>query len=135
MVRVGGSLVLTVGAQGAGPLRYQWRRNGTAIVGAVGRDLVVSPVGAGDAGTYDVVVTGPCGESASGPIAVTVTCAADVDLNQTADVFDLLAYLDLWFAGDAGAELSGDEPASVDVFDLLAYLDLWFPASADGCQP
>jgi hypothetical protein len=47
------------------------------------------------------------------------------------DVFDLLGYLDLWFAADAAAELDGT--AGVDVFDLLAFLDCWFPASAGGC--
>lgn len=51
------------------------------------------------------------------------------------DVFDLLSYLDLWFAGDPTAEFSGDEPAAVDVFDLLAYLDCWFPASGGDCPP
>lgn len=51
------------------------------------------------------------------------------------DVFDLLAYLDVWFSGDAAAELTGDSPASVDVFDLLAFLDCWFPASAGGACP
>jgi hypothetical protein len=40
------------------------------------------------------------------------------------DVFDLLAYLDQWFAQDAAADLD-DNPA-VDVFDLLTFLDCWF---------
>jgi hypothetical protein len=40
------------------------------------------------------------------------------------DVFDLLAYLDLWFDHDIAAELDG--LSGVDVFDLLAYLDSWF---------
>src|SRR5690606_13420022 len=47
-------------------------------------------------------------------------CPADLDGNQTVDVFDLLAYLDLWFAADTAADLDGNE--AVDVFDLLAYL-------------
>lgn len=58
-------------------------------------------------------------------------CELDGDAAQV-DVFDLLAYLDAWFAGDAAAELTGDDPAAVDVFDLLTYLDCWFPASAGG---
>jgi hypothetical protein len=53
-------------------------------------------------------------------------CPADLDEDEDVDVFDLLAYLDLWFAADAGAELTGDSPTMVDVFDLLAYLDGWF---------
>lgn len=51
-------------------------------------------------------------------------CAADLDQDEDADVFDLLAYLDLWFAADPAADLTDD--ASVDVFDLLMYLDGWF---------
>ncbi len=133
VVRVGGTLELAVGAQGAGPMRYQWRLEGSTISGAVARELVVENFGPGDAGVYDVLVQGPCGQTTSAPIEVTATCEADLDLNLVADVFDLLAYLDLWFAADAGAEMTDD--AAVDVFDLLAYLDLWFPASADGCTP
>jgi hypothetical protein len=53
-------------------------------------------------------------------------CDADLNNDQMVDVFDLLSYLDMWFAGDAAAELTGDDPASIDVFDLLAYLDGWF---------
>ncbi len=56
-------------------------------------------------------------------------CACETDGNAAqVDVFDLLAYLDLWFAGDSAAELDGT--AGVDVFDLLSFLDCWFPASA-----
>ncbi len=56
-------------------------------------------------------------------------CACEMDGNAAqVDVFDLLAYLDLWFAGDAAAELDG--AGGVDVFDLLSFLDCWFPASA-----
>ncbi len=51
-------------------------------------------------------------------------CAADLDDNGAVDVFDLLAYLDLWFASSLAADLNGD--SVTDVFDLLAYLDMWF---------
>src|SRR5690606_34946350 len=53
-------------------------------------------------------------------------CAADLDGTGGVDVFDLLAYLDLWFAADVAAERTGDDPAVIDVFDLLVYLDAWF---------
>ncbi len=51
-------------------------------------------------------------------------CACDLVDDGAIDVFDLLAYLDLWFAADHAADI--DEAAGVDVFDLLAYLDCWF---------
>jgi hypothetical protein len=53
-------------------------------------------------------------------------CPADLDANARADVFDLLTYLDAWFALAPDAEWTGDSPASIDLLDLLAYLDVWF---------
>ncbi len=55
-------------------------------------------------------------------------CACETDGAPGVDVFDLLAYLDVWFAADVSAERDGTD--GVDVFDLLAFLDCWFPASA-----
>lgn len=66
-------------------------------------------------GTYRIQLTG-----VSSPPA----CSADLDGSGAVDVFDLLAYLDLWFAADPSADLDG--AAGVDVFDLLTYLDGWF---------
>lgn len=51
-------------------------------------------------------------------------CPADWNADEAVNVFDLLGYLDEWFAGTAAADLTGDE--QTNVFDLLAYLDLWF---------
>ncbi len=58
-------------------------------------------------------------------------CLCELDGADGVNVFDLLAYLDAWFAHDASANLDGQ--AGVDVFDLLMYLDCWFPASAGAC--
>lgn len=60
-------------------------------------------------------------------------CLADWDASGGVNVFDLLTFLDGWFASDAGADIDGT--AGVDVFDLLAFLDAWFPASAAGECP
>lgn len=35
-------------------------------------------------------------------------------------------YLDLWFVGDAAADFDG--LPGIGIFDLLAYLDAWFAA-------
>ncbi len=58
-------------------------------------------------------------------------CSAELTDDQPphVDVFDLLAYLDLWFDADAAAERTDDAPPQIDVFDLLDYLDAWF----EGC--
>lgn len=69
-------------------------------------------------------------------VASSASCPCEADGNDAqVDVFDLLAYLDLWFVADPGAERTGDAPASVDVFDLLTFLDCWFPASAGSPCP
>jgi YVTN family beta-propeller protein len=57
-------------------------------------------------------------------------CPCELDGVSGVDVFDLLAYLDLWFPQNAAADIDGTP--GVDVFDLLTYLDCWFPASAGG---
>jgi hypothetical protein len=74
--------------------------------------------------TIDELTGGTCGPVAGCP------CEFDNNTAQV-NVFDLLAYLDLWFAGDEGAELDGQD--GIDVFDLLGFLDCWFPASAGEC--
>ncbi len=66
-------------------------------------------------------------------ISIRSTCPCEYNGQAGVDVFDLLSYLDLWFANAAGAELDGN--GAVDVFDLLAYLDCWFPASAGNPCP
>ncbi|MBI1853612.1 MAG: immunoglobulin domain-containing protein [Planctomycetes bacterium] len=58
----GGSVTVTVVASGTGTLTYQWRKGGVDIGGATNSSLTISPVALGDAGSYDVVVTG-CGSS------------------------------------------------------------------------
>src|SRR5690606_18848029 len=91
-------------------------------------------------GVTDVVVANQIGNSVTTLLSQCVgtapICLCETDGNDAQlDVFDLLAYLDLWFAGDAAAEMTGDDPALVDVFDLLAFLDCWFPASSGAACP
>ena len=51
-------------------------------------------------------------------------CPCERTCDDVTDVFDLLAYLNLWFAQDPAADL--DEDPAITVFDLLVYLDCWF---------
>ncbi len=78
-------------------------------------------------------VYGGDGTVCSGPTCDADVCPCEFDSVAGVDVFDLLAYLDLWFANAAGADIDG--VAGVDVFDLLAFLDCWFPASAGNPCP
>ena len=73
VVAAGGSITLSVGAGGTGPLRYQWRRNGAALAGATNATLDISGASGAQAGGYDVVVTGPDGTVVSQKASVLVT--------------------------------------------------------------
>ena len=69
---LGRDLTLTVTANGGPGLGYQWRKGGTAIPGANTTSLTLSALTAGDAGNFDVVVTGPAGSDTSDAAAVSV---------------------------------------------------------------
>jgi hypothetical protein len=66
----GDPLALSVVADGAGPLSYQWRRDGIDITGATTDTYSLPAAGLADAGLYDVVVTNDCGSVASLPATV-----------------------------------------------------------------
>lgn len=75
---VGGSRTFLVTATGSG-LSYQWRHagtnllNGGSISGATTATLNINPVGTGDAGTYECVVSGSCSPAAiSDSVVLTV---------------------------------------------------------------
>ena len=63
IVYAGGSARFTVGAVGGAPLSYQWRKNtvnltdGGNISGSSSATLVIANVSAGDAASYDVIVS------------------------------------------------------------------------------
>jgi hypothetical protein len=73
--------VFTVVASGAGPLTYQWRREGVVlsdgggISGATTAALAIAGVQLADAGSYRVTVANPAGEVISDPAALTVVDA------------------------------------------------------------
>ncbi|MEY2878117.1 MAG: hypothetical protein RLZZ15_497, partial [Verrucomicrobiota bacterium] len=62
-VAPGANATLSVQATGTGPLRYQWRRNGVALVGATAATLPVAAASAANAGDYSVIVS-----DANGPL-------------------------------------------------------------------
>src|SRR5262249_36054857 len=57
---LGSSITFSVVAAGGGTLTYQWRKDGNDVSGATSASLTINPVGAGDAGSYDVVVSNGC---------------------------------------------------------------------------
>ncbi|HGY91448.1 MAG TPA: HYR domain-containing protein, partial [Planctomycetes bacterium] len=60
-----GSMVTFQVAASGGSLTYQWRFNGSDLVGETNDTLVLPAVTLADAGDYDVVVTNSCGSTAS----------------------------------------------------------------------
>lgn len=61
----GGSVTFNVGANGTGPLAYQWNKAGVAIAGATSATLQLAGVQAGDTGAYSVTVTNAAGAATS----------------------------------------------------------------------
>ncbi|MFO0785067.1 MAG: hypothetical protein U0573_01865 [Phycisphaerales bacterium] len=83
-----GTVTLSVQAVGAGPLTYQWQRNGidlengeqawgTRVRSATTARLEISGFRYEDEGVYSVRIGGSCGESASAGALITV-CRADL---------------------------------------------------------
>jgi hypothetical protein len=56
------------------PLTYQWRRDGTNILGATAPSYTINALSIPDEGTYDVVVTDGIGSLTSQPAEVGVMC-------------------------------------------------------------
>jgi len=77
---VGQSATFAVTATGTN-LSYQWRRNGNDISGAMASTFTISSVTTADAGNYDVVVNGDCGNVTSDIAVLTINgggCATPV---------------------------------------------------------
>ena len=74
-VAVGQSANFSVSASGTAPLTYQWRRNGTAISGAVGSTYSIVSVTAADAAGYSATVSNSAGSVTSNTATLTVTAA------------------------------------------------------------
>ena len=64
-VNAGQNASFTAFAIGTSPLSYQWRFNGVTIPGATIATLTLNSVGAGNAGSYSVVVSNPQGSATS----------------------------------------------------------------------
>ncbi len=76
----GVNVTFTVTAGGSG-LTYQWRKNAVNINGATSSSYTITGVAAGDAGNYDVVVTGACGSVTSATAALTVNAVTAITAN------------------------------------------------------
>lgn len=66
------NVALRVTAIGSAPLKYQWRKAGTAIAGATGPQLEFAKVKAANAASYDVTVTNDAGAATSSAASITL---------------------------------------------------------------
>jgi len=72
----GQPVMFSVSADGAGPLRYQWRKNDVDIAGSAGDTLLVPAAITSDSGAcFTVIVTGPEGSVTSNRATLAVTRA------------------------------------------------------------
>jgi hypothetical protein len=82
---IGSNVTLNVGASGAGPLTYQWLRNGTPIGGATNFSYVITAAQPFNSGDYQVTVANMVGVTNSPVAVVSVTVTGATNL--TADNF------------------------------------------------
>ncbi len=74
-VCVGASVTLTAAAAGSIDA-YQWRKGGISIPGATSSTFTIAGVIPGDAGEYDCLIAGPCGNNNTDPAYLTVVPGA-----------------------------------------------------------
>jgi hypothetical protein len=73
---VGQNVTFTVSASGSSSLSYQWRKNGTDILGATSASYTLSSVQLGDAANYSVVVSNSAGTVTSNNALLSVATPA-----------------------------------------------------------
>ncbi|MEZ5414237.1 MAG: immunoglobulin domain-containing protein [Opitutaceae bacterium] len=71
-------VIFSITATGVGPITYQWRKNGTAIPGAVSSTYTIPSAAPTDAGNYDVIATNYIGSTTSSVAVLTVNAPAEV---------------------------------------------------------
>ncbi|MEP7302711.1 MAG: beta-propeller fold lactonase family protein [Caldimonas sp.] len=82
-VSLGGNAVFAATVSGTAPLSYQWRRNGSNLIGANAAILTLANVSGLDAGSYDLMVTNRAGSVTSEAAVLVVTQGVPVPLAPT----------------------------------------------------
>jgi cytochrome c peroxidase len=122
----GGSARVTVAANLTDSVTYQWRRNGVPIPGETLAYHWIVQATPADAGSYDCILSAPCG-SVTSRAAPVLVCDADFDGDGGVSFADLEAYLAAFRAGLPSADLNGD--GVVNILDLARFLE----AYQNGC--
>ncbi|MBL8763098.1 MAG: hypothetical protein JNM07_02375 [Phycisphaerae bacterium] len=99
---------------------YQWRHNGVPMEGETLPFYTIVTAVLSDAGTYDCVISSPCGSVTTLPATLTV-CPADFNLDGSADDFDFLDFMDAFNGGELRADIDGDgEVSDADYFGFMS---------------
>lgn len=129
-----GATVIVSCAAAGDVLRYQWRRNGVAIAdgampggtvytGAASPSLLIANGAAPDSGSYDCLITNPCGQATT--LAASVRfCAGDTSCSGTITVQDIFEYLGRFFALDPRADTN--RSGQITIQDIFDFLTSWF---------
>jgi Ig-like domain-containing protein/beta-propeller repeat-containing protein len=106
-VAVGANTTLSVTPNGTPPFSYQWRLNGTNLVGQTGASLTLTNLALSQAGNYSVVVSNPAGTNISSTITLTLdtlnlypvlTIGGPVGSHYRIDYADALGDTNNWIA-------------------------------------
>jgi DNA/RNA endonuclease G (NUC1) len=81
-VNAGANVTFAVSVTGSPIMTYQWRKDTLPIGGATGSTLTLANVQAGDAASYDVVVTNSTSSVTSAPAVLTVNASIPVIVTQ-----------------------------------------------------
>jgi uncharacterized repeat protein (TIGR03803 family) len=109
----GDDVAFSVATFGAGPVTYQWRRNGHPLTnggnlsGCTSRTLMLTNIGTTDAALYSVVVSNSFGAVTSAGAALEIIVSPPVITTQPASQTILAGSIATFFV-----EASGDEPLS-----------------------
>jgi mucin-19 len=135
IVAAGYAAVFAVTAEGSAPLRYQWRKNGTNIIGATSASYTIASVAPLDAGSYDVIVFNTSSLETSRPVTLTVNDvgnAPPVIVKQPANVSRYPGVPGIFTVGvtgapplafqwrKAGVDIAGANASTLTVSGMLA---------------
>ncbi|KPK80046.1 MAG: hypothetical protein AMS27_17420, partial [Bacteroides sp. SM23_62_1] len=74
---IGDNIIFGVVATGSSP-SYQWQKNGVDIAGETNSSLVLNSVVAGDAGTYQCILTNACGNLSTNIVTLTISSSTAI---------------------------------------------------------
>lgn len=125
------SHTFSVKASGTLSFTYQWRKGGVPIGPATASSYTINPLSGGDTGSYDVIVTGPGGNTTSAPVALNVQTVVAGSLDSTFAANTSAFGTGAIFGNGSGAVLA-IEPMANSTAWVGGQWDRVYPNSANG---